>query len=203
MPTLYSKVTTEPTSEPISLIQAKTHLHVDHDDEDQLISILIQSAREIVEQKTNRSLITQTRTMKLDYFPRYCGQGYYPEWAAIMLPNGPVTSVTSITYYDENEALQTLSSSLYWVDTSSGLPKVVIKNSWPYTYSMPNAVTVVYVAGYGLASSVPKAITSAMYLIVGHLYENREQVGDIRYELPFGVDHLLAPYVLEQSAVYK
>jgi uncharacterized phiE125 gp8 family phage protein len=68
---------------------------------------------------------------------------------------------------------------------------------------MPNAVEVIYSAGYGASSTnVPKAIKQAMYLIIGHLYENREQVGDIRYELPFGCNFLLSTYVLEQNVTY-
>lgn len=199
MPILYSKVTTEPTSEPILLADAKTHLHVDHNEEDLLINILIQSAREIIEQRTNRSLITQTRTLKLDYFPRLLS----PEgWGQITLPYGPVSALTSIYYYNESEQNTLLASSDYWTDFTSNLPRVIVKNSWPSTYDMPNAVTVLYVAGYGTASIVPRPLISAMYLVLGHLYENREQVGDVRHELPFGVDHLISPYVLEQSMIY-
>lgn len=199
MPILYSKVTTEPTSEPILLADAKTHLHVDHNEEDQLINVLIQSAREVIEQRTNRSLITQTRTLKLDYFPRGCS----PEgWGQITLPYGPVSSLTSIYYYNESEVNTLLSSSLYWTDFTSNISRVIVKDAWPGTFTMPNAVTLVYIAGYGEASSVPRPLINAMYLVLGHLYENREQVGDIRYELPFGVDHLIAPYILEQSMIY-
>jgi uncharacterized phiE125 gp8 family phage protein len=203
MPILYSKVTTEPTVEPVLLAEAKLHLKVDHNDDDLLIDILIQAARETVEQKINRSLITQSRTMKMDYFPRNYGRGYAEDWGAIMLPYGPISSVTTVKYYDEDEVQQTMSASLYWVDSSSGLPKIVVKDSWPSSYEMPNAVEVIYVAGYGASSSyVPKALRHAMYLIIGHLYENREQVGSIMYELPFGVHELIAPYVLEQSMIY-
>ncbi len=199
MPILYSKVTTEPTTEPIVLKDAKDHLHVDHDDEDQLITLLIQSARETIEQRTNRSLITQTRTLKLDYFPRWIT----PDgWGQITLPNGPVSSVTSSYYYNDSEVNTLLASSAYWVDTSSGIARIIVKTSWPSTFTMPNAVTVLYVSGYGAASSVPAALKSALLLVIGHLYENREQVGDIRHELPFGVDSLIAPFVLEQCVRY-
>lgn len=203
MPILYSKVTTEPSAEPILIADAKNHLRVDHDDEDLLINILIQSARETVEQRTNRSLITQTRTMKMDYFPLCWGRTYRAQWPAIELPYGPVSSVTSVKYYDESDVEQTYSSSNYWVDISSGIPKIVVKNSWPSTYDKPNAVEVVYVAGYGVSgSSVPSPIRNAMLLLIAHLYEHREQVGEIMHELPFGVHDFIAPYILEQNMKY-
>lgn len=197
MPIIYSKVTTEPESEPITLDEAKIHLRVSHDDEDELITILIQAAREIIEQSLNRSLITQTRTIKLDYFPR-CNH--------IVLPYGPISSQADnieVTYIDENEDSQTLSADDYWVDSSSNIPKIVVKNSWPSTFTMPNAVTVEYVAGYGEAVAVPKAIKQAIYLRLGHLYENRESVlTDQSYVLTIGEEALLSQYVVEHSVVY-
>ena len=200
MPTLYSKVSVEPTAEPITLKDAKTFLKVDNNDEDSLITILIQAARETIEQRTNRAMITQTRVMKMDYFPRWISA---EGWSQITLPFAPVSSLTSIYYYDTTDANTLLSSSLYWTDFDSNIPRVIIKDSWPDTYNRPNAVAVTYVCGYGASgTSVPKPLIDSMYLVLGHLYENREQVGDVRYELPFGVDHLLSPYVLEHPVIY-
>lgn len=194
MPIIYSKVTTAPSAEPVTSTEAKLHLKVDHTTDDTLITILIQAAREAVEQHTNRSLITQTRTIKMDTFPIS---------DTISLPNGPLSSVTSVKYYDTSEVQQTLSSTLYWTDSTSNIPRIVVKTSWPAIYDMPNAVEIVYITGYGASgSSVPQPLKQAILLIIGHLYENREQVGDIKYELPFGASVLMSPYVLEQSVVY-
>jgi len=59
-------------------------------------------------------------------------------------------------------------------------------------------VSVTFEAGYGAAVDVPAPIKAAILLMVGDLYENREDtvVGnglDVR-PLPRGVDALLAPY---------
>jgi uncharacterized phiE125 gp8 family phage protein len=195
MPILYSKVTAQPDVEPIVLADAKVHLRVDGTDEDTLIDILITAAREMVEKRTNRSLITQTRTVKMDYFPIS---------DTILLPHGPVQSVTHVKYYDEDEVLQTFADTLYWVDVDSDIARIVVKDDgWPETEDMPNAVEIEYEAGYGDAGSdVPKPLIQAMYLILGHLYENREQVGDIRHELPFGAEILMSNYILEQNVHY-
>jgi uncharacterized phiE125 gp8 family phage protein len=199
MPIQYSKVTVGPAVEPVDADSiAKLDLKVDQVEEDGLIDILIQAARELVEEKTQTSLITQTRVMKLDYFPDYC----------ITLPFGPVQSVTSITYYDDNEDSQTFSSSNYYVDTDSKIARVIVKDSWPSTYDRPGAVTITYVCGYGLAgSNVPAPLRKAILLLVGHFYENRQNVivsgsptGVI--EIPFGAEVLIAPYVREQNIMY-
>jgi len=194
MPIIYSKVTTEPSVEPITSTEAKVHLRVDHTDEDSLIAILIQAARETVEQRTGRSLITQSRTIKMDYFP---------QTNTIQIPYGPLISVTSVKYYDEDNVQQTMSASLYEVDTYSNVPRIVVTDSWPATYDKINAVEIIYSAGYGAAgSNVPKPLKQAMYLILGHLYENREQVGTISYEIPFGAEVLMSPYTVEHSVTY-
>ena len=199
MPIIYSKVTVDPAVEPVTLVEAKSHLRVDHTDEDDLISILIQAAREMVEKHTNRSLITQTRVIKLDGFP----------WGdTLRLTDGPVSSITSIYYDDDADANTLLASSLYWTDLDSNIPRVRVKSSFPSTYDKPNAVQITYIAGYGADGSyVPQPLKQAMLLILGHLYENRQQVivsgsptGAL--EIPFGANALMSPYVLEQSVVY-
>ncbi len=195
MPIIYSNVTTPPSAEPVTTQEAKNHLKVDYDEDDLLIAILIQAAREWIERRTGRSLITQTRTAKLDYFPR-CNK--------IRLPYGKVSSVTSISYYNESEQSTTLSASDYWTDFTNDISRIVVRNYWPATFDMPNAVTIVYTAGYGAAgSNIPQPLKQAMLLIIGHLYEHREQVGDIMHEVPFGVETLVGSYVLEQSVVYS
>lgn len=199
MPIVYSKVSTAPSAEPISTTEAKLDLKIDSTDEDDLLTILIKASRETVEMRTGRSLITQTRVIKLDYFP--CTD-------TIKLPNGPVQSVTHIKYYDDDEVLQTLSSSDYWVDTDSDIARVVIKNSWPSTYDRPNAVVVTYSCGYGTAgSSVPSPLRKAMLFILGHMYENRQNVivsGSSTgvLEIPMGAEYLMSNYILEQEVYY-
>lgn len=192
---IYSTVSSEPATEPISLSEAKKHLRVDGDEENGLITILIQSAREMVEKFTNRSLITQTRIARLDSFP--CDR-------FILIPAGPLQSITSIVYSNEIDQNITMSTSDYRVDIYSNVPRVEVVNYWPSTYDKINAVVITYVSGYGAASSVPAALKSAMLLILGHLYENREQVVDgSMTEIPFGAESLMSPFVLEHDVTYN
>ena len=199
MPIIYSNVTTEPSNEAVLLAEAKSFLKIDSDDENDLITILSQAAREMVEMRTGRSLITQTRTIKMDYFPMT---------DTILLPNGPVASVSSVKYYDEDEVLQTMSATDYWVDITSGISRIVVKDNWPSTEDMPNAVVIVYVCGYGASSSyVPKPLKQAIYLIMAHLYENRQNVivsGSSTgvLEIPMGAEYLMSNYIIEQVVTY-
>lgn len=183
------KIYAAPEVEPVSLTEAKLHLRVDITDDDALITMLIQSARETVEAITRRALISQTWDMTLDD---------WPESDAIEVPLPPLQSVTSITYVDEDGNSATVSASDYSVDTTSDPGRIVLDAdaSWPSVSLRPaNGVTVRFVAGYGAAGSdVPAAIRSAILLLVGHLYENREATSQNIFQLPMGVDMLLWPF---------
>jgi len=194
-----SIVVTPPSVEPIDRDDiAKLDLKLEPGaEEDDLLDIWIQAAREGIEERTGRSLITQSREMKLDYFP-VCNY--------IEIPNGPVQEDSVvIKYFDENEAEQTLLSSEYWVDTHSPIARIVIKNYWPAIKCRPNAVTIEYDAGYGdTAAEVPARLKSAVLLRLGHLYENRQSVitGSLTHEVPLGEDDLIQPYIIYQDAGY-
>lgn len=181
------KLITPPAEEPVTLTQAREHLRATSTEEDAKILALIMAAREHVEDYTRRRLITQTWELVLDEFPR-----------ELELPSPPLQSVTSIKYLDESDVEQTLGTSSYQVDADSEPGRVVLAPNaeWPDLSEKINAVRIRFVCGYGGAAAVPWAIRAAMLLIIGHLFEQREQVnvGNLVTEMPFGVDRLLAPY---------
>lgn len=186
------KLITAPAAEPVTTSEAKAHMRVDTTADDTYIGTLITVARQNVEAHLRRALINQTWELVLDEFPL----------GVFRLPKPPLASVTSIKYTDEDGVEATFSSAKYLVDADSEPGRVVLKNgeSWPaVTLQEANAVRVRYVAGYGAAgSNVPQAIRQAILLVIGSLYENREDVlvaqGVSIGTLPFGVEALLAPY---------
>ena len=110
---------------------------------------------------------------------------------------GTATDGPFIRYYDTDDTEATFSSDSYFVDTKSEPGRVVLNygESWPTTTLRPaNGVCVTFVAGYGDdGSDLPQKVRNAMLLIIGHLYENREQVvtGVVPVYVPLGVDALL------------
>ena len=186
------KLITAPAAEPVSTSEAKAHLRVDTTADDTYIGTLITVARQNVESHLRRALISQTWEVVLDAFPA----------GVIRLPKPPLASVTSIKYTDDEGNESTYSSDNYVVDSDTEPGRVVLKSgqTWPaVTLAAANGVRVRYVAGYGAAgSNVPQAIRQAILLVIGSLYENREDVlvaqGVSIGVLPFGVVALLAPY---------
>jgi len=184
-------VSSEPSVEPLSLADAKTHLRVTTTASDDYITALVTVARKHVENVTGRALITQTLVYTLaeldDRMP---------------LPRAPVASISSVKLYSDASAATTVGSGVYTTSSSGERVSVVREDdeSWPtVTLRSFDPVEVTFVAGYGAsASDVPAGIVHAIKLLVGHWFENREPVvvGTITAAVPLSVDALLAPYTL-------
>jgi uncharacterized phiE125 gp8 family phage protein len=204
------KIVTPPATEPISLVEAKAHLRVDHNDDDATIAFLITVARQYVDAVSGwlgRALVAQTWDLVFDAFPipqaSCCGPvtpSGMPS-AAIEMPWPPLQSVTSVKYIDTAGVETTLAATEYMVDTISDPGWLIPISAWPATKNVANAVMIRFVAGYGpTAADVPAPVRHALLLLIGHWYENREQV-IAQYEgnattlpLPFGVDALLSSF---------
>lgn len=161
------KVTTAPASEPVSTADAKTYLNVSTSLHDTLIANLVTASRILYEQYTGTAVITQTITQVWDETP-VC---------EFELAVGPVTAV-SMSYKDTAGSYTAWSSANYTLDTISPLARVVklTTASWPTTGDFPNKWKAEITAGYASASAVPEDIISSVLLMVGFLYENREDI---------------------------
>jgi uncharacterized phiE125 gp8 family phage protein len=184
------KVITPAATFPVTLAQARSHLRLVpygdpaiHPDDDYISTFLIPSATLWVEQYLDRALVSQTVELALNEFAD-----------RVYLPLGTVQSVTSVKALVDSVE-ETVSTSVYAINDYSASSYLYLKldQEWPVTDEVDNAVKIRYVAGY---SSVPTLILSAIYLIIGHLYENRQQnvIGLTVNELPLGVYSLLQPY---------
>ena len=179
------KVITPVAAPVITLDVLRAHLRLDliggvtHPD-DALITNYLSAARDYVEHYTQRSVGQQVLELALDSFPA----------AGIELPLG-ASSITSVKYIAPDLQEWLFAPSLYTLDDYSTKHQAIPVDAWPAAVAVANGVKVRYTT----PSAIPAAVHSALLLLTGHLYENREAVNTDRGvnpgEVPLGVKALL------------
>lgn len=177
------RITTPPVEGPVSLAEAKLHLRVDLDAEDDLVAALLDAAQGLAGDASGLAWVDTDYEVVLDGLPI---DGVF------RLPRGPIQAVDSITYRDADGVSIELGSSTYRAVLGTNLIVRAEGADWPTTSSRPDAVTVAYTAGFGAsAAAVPARAKAAVKLLLGHLYEHRGD--DLRSsEFPPAVQALLA-----------
>jgi uncharacterized phiE125 gp8 family phage protein len=183
------KIEAAPSVEPIALTLAKQHLRIldTETEEDDLIQGYIIAARSYAESFMNRAIIKQTWKLYLDTLTN-----------KIVLPKADLISVGSFKIIDESGTEITVDTSDYLVNTASFKGSIIFKENKLSEYSVyelkeVNGVEIQFDAGYGdTADDVPGHIKQGLLLLIGHMYENRENSAPVNLiDIPFGVTALL------------
>lgn len=177
---------------PVTLVEAKSHLRVDFDNDDAMIELYIAAATAHAEAFLGRALVDQTWEATFDAFPDN----------ELQIPMPPLIEVISVTYDDAAGDAQVLDVSGYVVDDQSEPAWLVPPNeTWPTIFDGINAVRVRFRAGYvdnqaSPTGDVPYDIKAAILLYVGTLYANREHVviGQTATTMPWACEQLLRPH---------
>lgn len=190
---------TDAATEPLTVAEARTHLREDLDDatNNAYIATLIKTARLQAEHRLQRTLITTTWRLTLDAFPADV-QLASGARSAIRLHYPKVIAITSVKYQDETDVERTLDPADYVLDNRSDIAAYLLPApgaAWPATYDKPNAVTILYTAGYGSAASdVPADVVAWIKLALTDLYQQRSRSSD-KPQVPHQfADELLAPH---------
>lgn len=209
---------TPATNLPLKPEVIRDHLKIEDDVEDTLLNLYQQGVVSYVEQQTRLALGQATYRQTLDHWP--CGRGSCPTCSSqyigyclpqmyaypspsllVILDKSPlVAGSVSITYTDQNGAVQTLGSSLYSVDEISKPPRIVLSGNLPALKDVPNAVQIEFQAGYS-TNTLPAAAKVLILFLVAHWYENRESVAigsgpqDIQFQTQALLDQLRIPRI--------
>jgi uncharacterized phiE125 gp8 family phage protein len=137
--------------------------------DDDLLTALIQAAREHVEDVTGRRLLTQTWDYYLDA---------WPSGKEIRLPFGNLQSVTSVSWLDTDgdETILTETTDYLIQKNGEGCGCVALPYSgiWPSDTLYPsNPIKVRFVCGWTAAASIPSKIRTAVKMVAASMYENR------------------------------
>lgn len=194
--------TVNPTLEPITVEEFKSHGKVDYGTDDSLISEYIRAAREWFEDETHRALNTQTWAWSAESFERVADcRGW------IELPRPRLIAVSSIQYIDTEGATQTLAADRYVVDAtgdSGGIIAPAYGYCWPSVRcGHPAAVTFTFTAGYGAtAADVPQFIKAFIRWMTQHQYSSRNAIvtGTIVNEMPFSMQSIVDRFRVRRFA---
>lgn len=173
------------TDDIITVADIKEHLRVEHTEDD--------------------DLITAIRATAIGYCEDYCGTklgqyaatGYLDHFENSVIPGGPINSLSAVKYkaIGYTADLTTLSISNYYYDADTTPGRISFINVPSLEDYEFNRVQVTMNIGH-TTSDIPPAFISAIKLICGHLYENRqaEMMNLMPYGLRIGVESLLNPH---------
>lgn len=202
------RVITPPTVEPITLAEAAQHLRIDAYGspatylDEELIEALIPASREYIEFLSGLALAPQVVEISGRCFS---GMSRWIPDLGIPLMTAPVNGVTSVTYKDSDGADATMDPADYLLDNTCEVPVLYPAygvTAWPTGREQAGAVRIRMQVGYDAVGGsppeniIPYSLLAAMKLVLGALYENREEinVGNLVSRIPLGVQTLVERY---------
>lgn len=163
-----TRLISPPGAEPVTVSEAKANLRVTHTDDDDLITRIIGEARDFIERRIQKKLMSQTWELVLDNF----GTG-----TEIKLPVVPVQSITSVKYDDSAGVEQTVTPEDYYLDNANVDEAWLFPvAAWPADLlAAVNTVRIRYVAGYASSDLIPRSVRAAVFLKIEELYEGTDR----------------------------
>jgi len=170
---------TQPSVEPVVLADVYLHLRLDADEnspadthpDDAMLNTFIAASRKQAEKLTRRAFVSQGLRLVTDAFPT----------GGVVLLRPPILEVTSVSYFDVNNALLVIDPANYFVTSGDQKPRLQFLDTYAYPtlYGREDALRIEYTAGYepddaspgDYAANVPAGIKSAILLGVQLLYD--------------------------------
>lgn len=176
--------TTPPAAEPLTLEDAKAHLRITHDADDDVINALIRAARAMCESDTGLALITRGYSLYLDAW----------EHDILSLPRPPLASVFAINVYDAEDNAAVFPATSYTVDTAAKPGRIAMTGAPPMPGRNLSGIEIEFTAGFGSGpEDVPQNLREGMKRLVAYLYMNRGD-GEEEAVLHSGAALLFRPF---------
>lgn len=147
---------------PVTLAEAKAHLKLGTDADDDLLSLLVNACSEAAEKYAGRELRVNTWTLVVDAFED-----------RIRIRRDPVAAITSIQYQDEADATQTVATTVWYLKRGQQFSEVLLQDGqeWPTdVVEREAAITITF------TTQAHRYLEQARVAILRHvqfLYENR------------------------------
>ncbi|MCI5073504.1 head-tail connector protein [Oricola sp.] len=153
-----------PAAMPVTLAEAKAHLRVTSDTEDDTIAALIAAATQYLERDTGQALINQRWRAFFDGLPAD---------GVLELMRSPVRGIVQVTVYDADGAATVLDGGDYRVNLVARPARLRLRDAVAAAMRA-NGVEVDFDVGYGETGiDVPDMLKRAVLVLVAHWYEFR------------------------------
>lgn len=173
-----------PQIEPVDLQTAKKHLRVDHSYEDDVISRLIQSAREQIEIQSGISFLPQSWRLTINSFPQ----------DGILLRRTPLIEVSQVAVIDSTGVFQPIDAGNYYV-TGMVPPRLVMTKGADVPGRYFGGIQIDFRCGFENQQEIPSRLIQALLNLVAHNYEHRQLVDQVQqYQLPNSIAAMVQPY---------
>jgi uncharacterized phiE125 gp8 family phage protein len=165
---------------PVSVADMKTHLRVTHSNHDNLIESYIKSAVQMIENRASLCLMPQT--WKLSLTDEEVVE-------KIEIYKYPVLGFVNITYYDTDNASQSLTNSQDdYISFIDGRPSSLIFEDVPTTYEREDAMQITFLAGY---DTIPEDLLLGVKMLVWRMYNHPDDPVNERFSF---VDRIVRDY---------
>lgn len=198
--------TVEPEVEPLTLAEAKEQCQVDADltEQDANLRRYIRAARELAESYTRRSFVEQTWRLTAWRWPVDMIEGELVYDDGIVLRNGPVIAIDSISYLNDSGERIYMAAADYRLDDADEPARLypAYNETWITPRYTQGSVEIIYRAGYPSAGSpadaenVPAIAKQAMAMLIAHWFNNAREtsiVGPMISDAPMGFYTTLDP----------
>jgi len=167
-------VVTAATLQPLTLTEVKKHLEIDDDDSEHNTQLesMIDEACEQWESDTDS--ICMQRTLRITT------NEFYDDFK---LPLRPITSITSLKYYDLNNVQQTLATTVYGFDAANRSIRLKTNQSLPTFTPRWDAFEITYAAGHATAATIPALWKRAMLLLIAYYFDSNRGDNDRLYDM--------------------
>lgn len=161
----------------------ESHLRLDYASESAYIDALTAAAWNSIEDRLGEeygAVLFQT------------AQEVLPEEFSLPVDGSRVSGLTMTYVNEDGDTINVAEADISF--SPSGYPMQVIYSGERVGLSEKIARPVI-VTYNTTAKTVPNALKQAALMLIGHLYENRQGVSDVRqFEVPMAVDYLCRPY---------
>lgn len=189
---------------PLAAADLRARLRIDTAAEDALLGEFLAAAASRIDgpDGVGVAMMAQTWTLTLDRWPwaaagarAFCGTGWP---VAVDLPGWPVTGVSEIRYIDPDGVVQILDHAATFRQVLGTDPARLVKKpgaTFPAVLTGQGVIEIDYTLGRADAAEVDAGLITALALLAGHYYENREASTPGRVQaLPMGVEYILARF---------